>query len=133
MNLRELLSVTIIGAGATVFATFALAHHSVTGVFDGTDCFELTGTITEIEWVNPHVFVHLEVENDDGARTRWELETAPTSMFRNGGITKAMLQGDGQPVTITGIRALDKSLEFGWIHRITYADGHFYDISKSGL
>jgi len=113
-------------------ASIAQAHHSVTGVFDGDEPLELTGTITEVEWINPHVFLHLEVANEDGSVTSWQLETVPTSMFRNGGITKAMLEGDGAPVTITAIRTHDKSLDMGWIHRITYADGRFYDISNSG-
>lgn len=116
----------------TMTLSIAQAHHSVTGVFDGNDPLELTGVITDVEWINPHVFLHLEVANEDGSVTSWQLETVPTSMFRNGGITKAMLQGDGTPVTITAIRTHDKSLDMGWIHRITYADGRFYDISNSG-
>jgi Family of unknown function (DUF6152) len=105
-----------------------LAHHSVSGVFDGSTPFELTGTITEVEWINPHVYIHLDVEDEDGHIVSWALETAPTQFFRNAGVSKAMLQGDGKPVTITGIRGHDKSKLIGWISRITYADGRFIQI-----
>jgi hypothetical protein len=104
------------------------AHHSVSGVFDGESPFELTGKITEVEWINPHVFIHLEVTAEDGSIESWALETAPTQFFRNAGVSKAMLQGDGGAVTITGIRGRDKHKRIGWIRRITYADGRFIQI-----
>jgi hypothetical protein len=103
----------------------AAAHHSVTGVFDSEDSFELTGTIMEVEWINPHVYINLAVPDDTGGTTMWHLETLPTQFFRNGGVSKAMLEGDGGTVTITGIRAHDKTKFVGWIERITYADGRF--------
>ena len=105
-----------------------LAHHSVAGVFDGSSPFELTGVITEVEWINPHVYIHLEVADDAGNVVMWALETAPTQFFRNAGVSKAMLEGDGGPVTITGIQGHDKSKHIGWISRITYADGRFIQI-----
>ena len=109
----------------------------VTGVFNYENEFNLTGIITEVEWINPHAFVHLDVRNDtkgetgdesDGI-TKWQLETAPTAFMRKAGITKAMLMGDGKPVTMTGIAAFNEDLHSGWIYRITYADGHFYQLS----
>jgi hypothetical protein len=106
----------------------ALAHHSVSGVFDGESSFELTGKITEVEWINPHVFIHLDVTAEDGSVESWALETAPTEFFRNAGVSKAMLQGEGGNVTITGILGRDKHKRIGWIRRITYADGRFIQI-----
>lgn len=104
------------------------AHHSVTGVFDSDSPFELTGVITEVEWINPHVFVHLQVTDETGGVEDWQLETAPTQFFRNAGVSKSLLEGDGKAVTITGIRARDKSKRIGWISRITYSDGRFIQI-----
>jgi hypothetical protein len=104
------------------------AHHSVSGVFDSGDPFELTGVIKEVEWINPHVYIHLAVEDEGGNVVMWQLETAPTQFFRNAGVSKSMLEGDGELVTITGIRAHDKSKNVGWISRITYASGRFIQI-----
>lgn len=120
-------AVSIIAALAG-FAGVALAHHSVSGVFDSNDPFELTGTITDVDWINPHVFIHVEVVDETGNVETWELETAPTQFFRNAGVSKSMLEGGGGTVTITGIRAHDKSKRMGWISRITYADGRFIQI-----
>jgi len=115
-------------AAVAGLAGVAVAHHSVSGVFDSADPFELSGTITDVEWINPHVFIHLEVDDDNGEMLTWELETAPTQFFRNAGVSKSMLEGDGGSVTITGIRAHDKSKRIGWISRITYSDGRFIQI-----
>lgn len=45
----------------------SLAHHSVWGVFDPNERFSITGTVTEVEWINPHIFMHLDVADDDGS------------------------------------------------------------------
>jgi hypothetical protein len=120
--------VTAVFAAWLALVGTADAHHSVSGVFDSSDPFELTGVITDVEWINPHVYIHLAVEDETGNVVMWQLETAPTQFFRNAGVSKTMLEGDGEPVTITGIRAHDKSKHVGWISRITYASGRFIQI-----
>ena len=107
----------------------AAAHHSVTGAFDPDDHFEITGRIVDIEWVNPHVYIHMEVESATGDKQMWALETAPTQFFRNAGVSRSMLEGDGGATTITGIRGRDKSLFVGFISRITYEDGRFIQVT----
>ena len=108
----------------------AQGHHSVSGVFDSDRPFEITGVVTEVEWINPHIYMHLDVMGEDGEVTRWQLETAPTAFMRKAGITKAMLEGDGRPVTITGI-ASHTLPNVGWIRRITFQDGRYFQISAS--
>ena len=66
----------------------------------------------------------------DGEITRWQLETAPTAFMRKAGITKAMLLGDGTPVTVTGIESHTLP-NVGWIRRITFEDGRYFQISAS--
>ena len=106
-----------------------LAHHSVTGAFDPNDHFEITGRIVDVEWINPHVHIHMEVAGENGQTQRWSLETAPTQFFRNAGVSKSMLEGEGGMTTITGIRGLDKDQLIGFITRITYEDGRFIQIT----
>ena len=110
-------------------ASLALAHHSVWGVFDPEQRFTLTGTVTEVEWINPHVFVHLDVTDEEGSVSAWRLETVPTAFMRRAGIDKAMLMGSGEPVSVTGLVAHGDP-RMGWVHRITYAEGHFYQLSN---
>jgi Family of unknown function (DUF6152) len=123
-------ALVIVAAVAAVSA--ALAHHSVWGVFDPAGHFELTGVVTQVDWINPHVYVHLDVTDEQGKVTSWRLETVPTAFLRRANITKAMLMGDGEPITVTGIVARADP-HIGWIHRITYADGHFYQMANEGL
>ena len=127
MRIWKGLAVT---AGAVAALSAASGHHSVSGVFDSERPFEINGVVTDVEWINPHIYMHLEVTGEDGNVTRWQLETAPTAFLRKAGITKAMLEGDGSPVTITGI-ASHTLPNVGWIHRITFADGRYLQISAS--
>lgn len=119
-----------ISAGVVTVLSAANGHHSVSGVFDAERPFEINGVVTEVEWINPHIYLHLEVADADGEITRWQLETAPTAFMRKAGITKAMLEGDGTPVTVTGIESHTLP-NVGWIRRITFEDGRYFQISAS--
>ena len=130
MTTRFIPALSMVAFG--LLASSALAHHSVLGVFDPNEPFSISGVVTEVEWVNPHIFVHLDVTDEDGSVTSWRLETLPTAMMRKASLTKAMLMGDGSPVTVTGIVA-HRDPNMGWIHRITYEDGHFYQMSNPDL
>ena len=115
---------------ACVGATLVNAHHSVPGRYDYDDEITLTGKITRIDWINPHVRILLDVTNDDGSVTVWELSSAPAQFMRRAGISKSKLANDGgEPVEVFGIRSRDPSLNHMWAYRITYADGHFYQLS----
>jgi len=110
----------------------AFAHHSVHGVFDPETPIAVTGVVTDVDWQNPHVFLHVAVTGENGEKNVWQLETVPAGALRRAGITPDMLIADGQQVTVTGIRAHKDPL-MGWIHRITYEDGHFYQLSNENL
>ena len=127
--MRRYWSAALSALALTGISSLALAHHSVWGVFDQNNQFSITGTVTEVEWINPHIFVHLDVTNDDGEVTKWRLETLPTAFMRRAGINKAMLMGSGEPVSVTGIVAHEDPA-MGWVHRITYAEGHFYQLAN---
>ena len=127
MRLQSWIQGSLLTIGAVV-ATSAWAHHSVAGVFDAERPFEITGVVTDVEWINPHIYMHLDVTDDAGNVTTWRLETLPTAFLRKAGISQAMLMGDGRPVTVTGITA-HKDPNLGWVHRITYADGHYYQLA----
>ena len=119
-----------VATGAVLALAGANGHHSVSGVFDSDRPFEINGVVTEVEWINPHIYLHLDVTDANGKVTRWQLETAPTAFMRKAGISKAMLEGDGTPVTITGIESHTLP-NVGWIRRITFKDGRYFQISGS--
>lgn len=126
MRLRSVL----LGLLLVLAPPWALGHHSVAGQFDMENPVELTGVIIDVDWINPHSYVYLQVNNEQGDEQVWRLETLPTAMFNKAGITKAMLMGGGQQVTVSGLIARDGTEHLGYILRITYADGHFYQLSR---
>lgn len=61
------------------------AHHAFAAEFDANQPVELRGTITKLEWINPHGWIYLDVKKPDGAVEKWEVETGgPTALMRRG-------------------------------------------------
>jgi len=114
-----------------VVAGSVSAHHSVSGQYDASRPLTLTGVISKVDWINPHIYLHLDVKEKDGAVTTWTLSTLPTAMMRRAGLTKESLQGQpGEVVTINAIAARDETKKLGWISKITYADGHHVQLGR---
>ena len=128
MPTKPLVSVAVAG-GLFLALTSAGAHHSVSGQFDRDKRVSVSGVITEVEWINPHTYIHLESRDKHGAVTMWQFESAPTAMLRKIGLTKELLMGDGATVTIDAILARDGTENYGWLLKIQYPDGHFYQLS----
>jgi hypothetical protein len=104
----------------------ALAHHSITGQFDVSKMTTLRGTITRVDWINPHVYVLLDVKDEKGAVTTWELSTIPLAMLRKAGITKELLRGKAGDIVTMAVHPALNGRRRGWVSKITYPDGKFY-------
>jgi hypothetical protein len=86
----------------------ASAHHSFAAVFDSDQPVELTGTVKRVEWMNPHVWIYLDVANEDGAVEEWAFEMgSPNRLTRYGWHQNSLPAG--QTVTIAASRARDGS------------------------
>jgi hypothetical protein len=103
----------------------AVSHHSVSGQFDVTKKVVLVGTVKRVDWVNPHIYIHLDVKDDSGKTNTWKLNTIPVSMARRAGITKESLLATGQTLKMTAYPARDGTDHLGFVFRIDYPDGHF--------
>jgi len=99
----------------------ALAHHSLASEFDEGKPLTLQGVITKVEWVNPHVYIYMDVKNEKGTAT-WSLETLPPPTLRRGGLRMDML-GAGQMVTVLAYQAR-ATANLAFLRKITFADGH---------
>jgi len=108
----------------------ASAHHSVPGVFDPNDRVHIQGVITKIDWINPHSFFYLDVTNEDGSITTWQLESLPTAMLRKGGLTSEMIRDGGAVVEVEAIVARDGTPNFAWVIQIDYEDGRVYKLAN---
>ncbi len=108
-------------------ASAAVAHHSVAGQFDTSKSLTLKGSISKVNWMNPHIYVYLDVKETDGSVSTWALETLPTAMMRRAGLSKEAVMGTpGEVVTVQIVPARDGTKHMGWISKITYADGRYY-------
>lgn len=117
IGLRALLLI----AGLAAAAVPAFAHHSLFAVFDEGQTVTLKGVVSKVEWVNPHVYLYLDVADAAGKRTTWSVETFPPSTLRRAGLTREKL-GLGQNITLVGYKARNgKDLAF--LRTITFADG----------
>src|SRR5579871_7051959 len=65
-----------------MFATEGVAHHNMTATFDFNDRVSLQGTLTKVDWRNPHTYLTVEVKGSDGAVETWQIEGPPPSFYR---------------------------------------------------
>jgi hypothetical protein len=98
-----------------------MAHHSEAAEFDSTKPVKVKGTISKVEWLNPHVWFYVDVKDDSGKVTTWGFSNAPPGSLMRRGITKDSLKL-GAEVTVEGVRAKDGSNNASG-RRVIYADG----------
>jgi Family of unknown function (DUF6152) len=99
----------------------ALAHHSETAEYDTTKPVKVTGTISRVEWTNPHIWFYVDVKDENSTVTTWGFSAAPPGMLMRRGITKEQLK-IGAVVNVEGSRARDGSNNASG-RRVTFADG----------
>jgi hypothetical protein len=97
------------------------AHHSFAAEFDANSPIELTGTVTKVEWANPHTFFYIDVTTPKGDIENWALEMgSPNGLMRRGWTRDSMKIGD--VVMVTGSRAKDGSTK-GNARSVTLSTG----------
>ena len=84
----------------------ARAHHAFAAEFDANKPVKLTGTVTRIEWVNPHSWIHMKVKNPDGTFTEWAIEGGTPNVLLRRGITKNSLPL-GTEIVVLGYASKD--------------------------
>jgi len=117
---------------AILFATASVwAHHSPSAVFDLSKSFTLTGTLTKVDWVNPHIVVAIDGKGASGEIQAWKFESNPPSWFRRVGVNRSdFAKAIGQTVTVEGNQAKDGT-QYGYLMKIKFPDGTSLELVNS--
>jgi hypothetical protein len=108
----------------------ALAHHAFASEYDANKPIKFTGTVTKMEWVNPHAWIHVDVKKPDGTVEKWMIEAGTPNTLLRRGFTKASLL-PGTEIVVDGYQSKDGS------HRangrdLTLPDGQTLFLGSSG-
>jgi hypothetical protein len=127
-SLRHKISAILIAFVLLLAAGQSWAHHSPSAVFDMSKEFTLTGTLTKVDWINPHIVVYLDAKKDDGSVENWKFESNPPSWFRRVSLGRDdFAKAIGQNVTVEGVHAKAGGL-YGYLLKITFPDGNSLEL-----
>ena len=119
MRTRLVMSMTI--AALLMSGVPAIAHHSFSAVFDREMPVEVTGTVSSVEWANPHVWFYVDVENGSGELENWGFELGSVNALIRRGWNRNDIQV-GQLVTVVGVLARQDAFT-GAVRTITLSNG----------
>jgi len=127
--MRKTLACVLVAGVLSLAAEPVWAHHAFAAEFDSSKPIKLKGTVTMMEWINPHAWIHIDVKGEDGKVSPWMIEAAaPNSLLRRGFTKNSLLIGT--EIVVEGYQAKDEAKRAnGSI--ITFADGRKLFIGAS--
>jgi len=104
--MRKIFAIVVSLAALLVAAIPVRAHHAFAAEFDAEKPVKFKGTVTRMEWINPHAWIHIDVKGDDGKVTSWMIEAAAPNALLRRGWTKNSLP-KGTEILVEGYQAKD--------------------------
>lgn len=130
--MRNRLALTLAGIALAILVAggSALAHHAFSAEFDATKPVALRGTITKMEWINPHAWLHIDVTRDDGTVESWMIEAGPPGALVRRGWRRDSVT-PGIEVLVEGYQAIDGAFRANG-RDVTFPDGTRLFAGSSG-
>ena len=116
------LPVAVVSLGLLAGVAPLLAHHSFEAEYDFNKPMKVTGTVTKMEWMNPHAHFFVDVKDDTGKVTNWNFELGAIPVLLKQGWRKDSLKA-GDQVTVEGFLPKDGTKAMGNARRVTLPDG----------
>jgi len=128
--MRTKLAIAVVGAAWLTTAAPLWAHHAFSAEFDANRPVKLQGTVTKMEWVNPHAWIHIDVKKSDGTVEKWMIEGGtPNAMFRRGFTKDSLLPGTA--IAVDGYQAKNGTLRANG-RDLRLPDGRTLFVGSSG-
>ena len=130
MRQRVTIMVAGLGVGFLLAGAAVQAHHAFAAEFDASRPVRLRGKITKMEWINPHAWMHLDVEKEDGTVESWMIEAGPPgALVRRGWSKDSVIPGT--EVLVEGYQAIDGAFRANG-RDVTFPDGRRLFAGSSG-
>ena len=120
----------VMALGVVAASGRADAHHSFAAEFDASKAIRVTGTLTKVEWTNPHIYFYLEAKDESGASIKWTCESASPGALSRRGFKRGDLKL-GDTIVVDGYRAKNGSNMMD-ARRVTLADGRIVSGASAG-
>ena len=119
-----------LGVAVLISVTSLIAHHSPSAIFDMKKKVTLKGSVTKVDWVNPHIVVYMDAKGDDGNVESWKFESNPPRWFTKVGVARAdFTAAIGQTVTVEIVKAIDGS-KYGYLQKIAFPNGNLISLEE---
>ena len=124
MKTRRIFGAAAMACGVVLAAAPLFAHHSFAAEWDSTKCREFTGTLTKIDWQNPHPYFYMDVKDAGGKVETWSFQAySPVTLRRNGTDRQVFLDNIGKDVWVRGCLARNEKVNAAAAGTLKFSDG----------